>query len=430
MPPINLLDQLMSMRTREGQSGQSLRARIGSERSLGPAIGGTQPTPDGAAGIRLAFLVAGFAIACWAPLVPYARQRLNIDEGLLGVLLLCLGLGSVVAMAAAAALSNRFGTRRLIVASGLGLALTLPFLAATTSVAGLGLALAAFGLCLGTLDVAMNLNALAIEQAARRPLMSGFHALYSIGGFLGAALMTGLLSLGLPPVHGTWVGAALAAVAVLLAQSRLRDTPRSAGAPLFVRPRGIVLVMALLACVTFLVEGAILDWSALLITGSGLVAHAQGGLGFMLFSVAMTVGRLLGDAIVTRLGDRSTLLMGGTVAVIGIVAVLLANNRMLALGGFVLIGFGASNLVPVLFRQAARQKTMVATHAVATVTMAGYAGVLLGPAVIGFIANETSLTTAFWLLAGLLLIVPVGAHHICRIRAATSTLGPAADAPG
>lgn len=370
--------------------------------------------PEHRLAVRLAFLVAGFGVACWAPLVPFARQRLGVDEGTLGVLLLCLGLGSVAAMVAAGILCTRLGTRPVIVASGFGMAAVLPLLAVAGTPWSLGAALAVFGACLGSLDVAMNINALEVERAAGKPLMSGFHALYSVGGFIGAAFMTLLLSMDFEPLHATLLGAALMALAVVVAWPHVLETARSSGGALFVRPRGLVWLLALLAAVTFLAEGAVLDWSALLLTESALVAPAQGGLGFMLFSVAMTVGRFAGDAVVARLGDRRTLVIGGVVAVIGVAALLLAPVRAVAFAGFVLIGLGASNLVPVLFRRAGQQRAMPAAFAVSAVTTAGYAGVLLGPALIGFLADGIGLSTAFWLLAVLLALVPMSAARVTR----------------
>jgi predicted MFS family arabinose efflux permease len=370
--------------------------------------------PENRLAVRLAFLVAGFGVACWAPLVPFARQRLGVDEGALGVLLLCLGLGSVVAMVAAGMLSTRFGTRPVIVCSGFGMAALLPLLAVADSPWSLGLALAAFGACLGSLDVAMNINALEVERAAGKPLMSGFHGLYSVGGFIGAAFMTLLLSMDFEPLHATLLGAALMALAIVVAWPYVLETARSSSGPLFVMPRGLVWLMALLAAGTFLAEGAVLDWSALLLTESALVAPAQGGIGFMLFSIAMTAGRLTGDAVVARLGDRRTLVVGGVVAVIGVAALLLAPVRAVAFAGFVLIGLGASNLVPVLFRRAGQQAVMPAAFAVSAVTTAGYAGVLLGPALIGFLAAGVGLSTAFWLLAALLALVPLSAARVTR----------------
>jgi predicted MFS family arabinose efflux permease len=369
---------------------------------------------------RLAFLVAGFGIACWAPLVPFAKSRLGVDDGILGLLLLSLGIGSVLAMLLTGVLSARYGSRPIIIAGGLGLALVLPLLAIASSPATLALALFAFGAALGSIDVAMNIHAVEVERAAARPLMSGFHALFSIGGFAGSALMTALLSLQLGAFTCTLICSVLMLIAMLVTWPRLLRSAQTQEAPLFVLPHGSVLLLALLAAITFLVEGAMLDWSALLVIGAGLVAEAQGGAGYIVFSIAMTIGRLGGDAVVARIGDRTTLLWGSLIAIAGFVVLLTAPVAAVAMAGFLLIGLGASNLVPVLFRGAAKQTAMPTGLAVAAITTAGYAGILVGPAGVGFVARVSGLPVAFWLLAALMGLVTLSAGIVTREQARTS----------
>lgn len=361
---------------------------------------------------RLAFLIAGFGVACWAPLVPFAKQRLGVDDGVLGMLLLCIGLGSVFAMMMTGALSARYGSKPIIVAGGIGLAAILPLLTVADTPVALGIALLGFGACLGSLDVAMNIHAVEVERAAQQPLMSGFHALFSVGGFAGSLLMTFLLSMNIGMLLSASLCAVLMFGAMALARPRLIETASANDAPLFAVPRGVVLLLAALAAITFLVEGALLDWSALLLTSTGRVAAAQGGLGYMCFSIAMTAGRFGGDALTARIGDRAMVFWGGLLAIAGFVVLLTAPSAIAAMSGFVLIGLGASNVVPVLFRRAGTQQAMPSTLAVAAITMTGYAGHLLGPAGVGFVAKEVGLPGAFWLLAGLLCFVPVCARRV------------------
>lgn len=370
-------------------------------------------TPSTRLATRLSFAAAGFAMACWAPLVPFARERVGVDDGALGLLLLCLGSGSIVAMPLAGWLSARAGSRPVILCGGFGLVLMLPLLVLAASPLSLALALAAFGAALGAIDVAMNVHAVEVERHSERPLMSGFHAMFSIGGFAGAGGMTLLLSLGLSPVASALCGSTLTLAAMLLAWPRLL-LARGGGSVGFAAPRGAVLLLAVLAGVTFLVEGALLDWSALLVVGKGLVGAAQGGLGYMLFSVAMTAGRLTGDRVVAAAGNRRVLVAGGLVAILGFVLLLAAPWPALALAGFVLIGLGAANIVPVLFSLAGRQTMMPPALAVAAVTTTGYAGILAGPAAIGFVSHLSDLPTAFWLLAALLALVPAFARTATR----------------
>ncbi|CAD6529703.1 Inner membrane protein YbjJ [Paraburkholderia sabiae] len=377
----------------------------------------TSDQPAARLATRLAFLVAGFGVSGWAPLVPFAKQRLGVDDGVLGMLLLCIGLGSVVAMVITGALSARYGSKPIIVAGGCGLAVILPLLSVVSTPITLGAALLAFGASLGSLDVAMNIHAVEVERAAGKPLMSGFHALFSVGGFAGSTLMTFLLSMQLGAFESTLLCAVLMLGAIVVARSRLIETAEANDGPLFVAPRGIVLLLAALTAITFLVEGALLDWSALLITGAGLVAANQGGVGYMLFSIAMTAGRLGGDAVTARVGDRAMVFWGGVVATAGFVVLLTAPLAVIAMAGFLLIGLGASNVVPVLFRQAGSQRAMPSALAVVAITTTGYAGNLVGPAGVGFVAKGVGLPGAFWLLALLLCLVPCCARLVTAQRA-------------
>ena len=359
---------------------------------------------------RLSFFAAGFGMACWAPLVPFAKARTGVDDGQLGLLLLCIGIGSIIAMPLTGWFSARLGSKPMVLAGGIGIVLLLPILAMANNTLVLAAALLGFGASIGTIDVAMNVHAVEVERAAGHPLMSGFHALFSIGGFAGAGSMTFLFSMGFAPFTAALFGSAATMVALALAWPRLL-TARGGEPTPFVLPHGIVLLLAGLGAVTFLVEGAILDWSALLIVDAGLAAAAQGGLGYMLFSIAMTIGRLSGNRIVARFGNRSVLVWGGLLTVAGFVLLLTAPFVQVAMAGFLLIGFGASNIVPVLFSLAGRQTVMPAVLAVAALTTTGYAGILAGPAAVGFVSRNLGLPAAFWLLAALVAFVPIFARR-------------------
>ena len=352
-------------------------------------------------------------MACWAPLVPFAKARVGVDDGQLGLLLLCLGIGSILAMPLTGWLSARFGSKPMILGGGICAALLLPLLATTGSAVGLAATLLGFGASLGTIDVAMNIHAVEVEQAGKRPMMSGFHAMFSIGGFAGAGGMTLLLSTGAAPLTGALCGGAMTLAALGLAWPRLLVARGGEPIPL-VAPRGVVLLLAGLAAATFLVEGALLDWSALLIVGARLASVAQGGIGYMVFSIAMTIGRLTGDIIVARAGNARVLAGGGLLAVAGFALLLTTQTAAVAMLGFLLIGFGASNIVPVLFSLTGRQTVMPAGLAVAALTTTGYAGILAGPAVIGFVSQAIGLKAAFWLLAALMALVPMFARRAAK----------------
>ena len=370
----------------------------------------------GLVGTRLAFFVAGFGLAAWAPLVPLAKERLAVDDRMLGLLLLCLGTGSVIAMLLTSLSNARYGSRPIILAGGLGLAIMLPCLAIADTPVRLGATLFVFGVSLGSIDVAMNIHAIELERTTGRPLMSGFHAQYSIGEFTGSAAVTSLLSLQLGRLFSTLVCSALMTITIVSAWPGLLAAGSGPREPLFVLPHRSVLLVAVLAAVTFLVEGAMLDWSALLLVERDLLAEAHGGIGCMLFSMAMAAGRLSGDAVVGRIGDRATLMLGTLPIVTGFLAVVAAPVALIAMAGFLLIGLGISNVVPVLCRHAGKQKMMPAGIAIAVITTAGYAGMLVGPVGIGLVAHMFGLRLAFGMLGALMSIVTLSArmtmtHH-------------------
>ena len=355
---------------------------------------------------RLAFLAAGLGMACWAPLVPYAKARLGISDSGLGLYLICLGAGSIVAMPITGALVTRFGSRPAIMAGGAGLAVTLPLLAIAASGAALAPTLLLFGASLGTIDVAMNVHAVEVEQAAGTPLMSGFHGMFSLGGLIGAGGITTLLSIGLPPIGAAGAGAILTSLCIAFAAPRLLRTRPDRHEPMFAIPSGVVLVIGMLAFAAFLTEGALLDWSALLLTRSQALPIAQGGLGYAVFAIAMTAGRLSGDRIVRALGAVRVMLLGGVLVTAGF-AWLLLLRPYASLGGFLLVGLGAANLVPTLFSAVGRQDAMPRSLAIAAMTTLGYAGVLAGPAVIGFVSQWFGLPGAFAMLAIIMLAFPI-----------------------
>lgn len=371
------------------------------------------PSANWSAGLlatRLAFFVAGFGLAAWAPLVPLAKERLAVDDHMLGLLLLCLGTGSVIAMLLSSLSNAWYGSKPIILAGGLGLAIILPWLAIADTPLSLGATLFAFGVSLGSIDVAMNIHAIELERATGRPLMSGFHAQYSLGEFTGSAAVTSFLSLQLGPLFSTFLCSALMTIAIVSAWLGLLGTGSRQQGPLFVLPHRSVMLIAVLAAITFLVEGAMLDWSALLLVERDLLAEAHGGIGCMLFSIAMTAGRLSGDAVVARIGDRATLMLGTLPTVTGFLAVVAAPVALIAMAGFLLIGLGISNVVPVLCRRAGKQKVMPAGVAIAVITTAGYAGILVGPAGIGLVAHMLGLPLAFALLGALMSIVTLSAR--------------------
>ena len=356
---------------------------------------------------RIAFFIAGFGIAAWAPLVPFAKARANLNEGTLGLLLLCLGMGSIIAMPVAGVLASRYGCRRVLTAGTLMICLALPMLATVSSIPLLIAGLFLFGAGLGTVDSTVNLQAVIVERASGKTMMSGFHGLFSLGGIVGAAGVAGLLGLGLSPLQATLLVVVIMVVALLKAAPHLLPYGSESSGPAFAVPHGVVFFIGCLCFIVFLAEGAVLDWSAVFLSAERGLDEAYPGLGYAAFALTMTAGRLTGDAIVRRLGATRVIVIGGTLACGGLLLATLLPAWETALLGYALVGAGCSNIVPVLYTAVGKQTVMPEHIAVPAITTLGYAGILAGPAMIGFIAHGSSLNIAFVLVAVLLAALAI-----------------------
>ncbi|WP_322092610.1 MFS transporter [Paraburkholderia bannensis] len=361
---------------------------------------------------RASFFTAGFSIAAWAPLVPFVKSKLDINEATLGCLLLCLGLGSIFAMISAGTVVAKFGCRRVIVASAVAAAVTLSLLGSVSGVYATGLVLALFGAANGTLDVAINVHAIAVESTAGRRMMSGFHALYSIGGVAGAGLTALALSLGLAP-GATAVMAALILITTLAMFGRHFRNERSKNhAASLALPHGTVLLTGAMCLMLMLVEGAMLDWSALFLSGFKQMPTTHSGIGYAAFASAMTVMRLTGDWTSAKFGARQVVRWGSAIGAAGVIVAILSPSASLSILGFAIMGVGCANVVPILYSVSGAQKAMPPEHAIAATATLGYAGTLTGPAGIGFIAHSVGLPVAFGILAALLAVVSFGSNIV------------------
>ncbi|MFI3311151.1 MFS transporter [Ewingella allii] len=365
---------------------------------------------------RAIFFVTGLAMGLWAALVPYAQVRTQAEAGDLGLLLLCLGSGSLLAMFGSGRLIGRFGCRSMIVIGIALFCLMLPPLAVLSDIRLLALSLFIFGMGIGLTDVAMNVQGTLIEQASDKPLMSGFHCLYSVGGIAGAGGGALLLSVGLPPLHSTGYAVALVVLITAFFFNRLLPTGGNEDAShepgRKARPNFRLILMALMAMICFMGEGAVLDWGGVFLTQDRALALEHAGWGYAIFAITMSIMRLTGDAVVKKLGRKKVLVFGALLGIAGYLLVVLAPGWSNALIGFALVGIGVANIVPVLITLAGQEKVMPVNMSVAMVATLGYLGVLAGPAFIGFVAHLSSLTAAFAMMAALFIVISLGAYKL------------------
>lgn len=365
------------------------------------------------------FLVCGIGISSWAPMVPYAKERLGLNDSDLGLLLLLLGGGAITMMPVGGMLCHKFGSRIVMFCSGLAIAIFLPLLLIMDTVAGTGIVLFLFGAGIGTIDVAMNAHGVNVQKHYGKPIMSSLHGLYSVGGLLGSLGLGFLITSGMSAITAA-VSISVLLIAIMCWNYRflfnateekyhpgIRDPSDVPGKNPFSWLRRDVLFIGILCFAVFLAEGAMLDWSAVFLKEDRGVEEAWAGSGYAAFSVAMAVVRLLGDSIVAKFNSSMVVFWGGLIAASGFFIAVLLPWIPAALVGFILLGIGAANIVPVFFSEGSNLKNISPAVAIPVITTMGYAGQLAGPALLGFIAFYFSLPVALAFSGLLILLVAI-----------------------
>jgi hypothetical protein len=278
----------------------------------------------------------------------------------------------------------------------------------------------------------MNAHAAAVERAHGRPIMASFHAVFSAGGLVGALAGGAVAGVGVPPLLHFAGAAVLFAGVVWIAGRMLLPAATDAGgerAPTFARPSGALAALAVLGFCVLLSEGAIGDWSAIFLVQATGASPARAAWGFAAFSLAMTLGRTVGDAVTHRLGPVAVVRGGGVLAAAGLGLGLASTNLWISLAGFIAVGLGFACVFPSLVRAAARVGGTGGGAAIAAVATAGYTGYLAGPPLIGFVAQATSVRVGLGLVVLLSLVVATLAGRVApREAPATGALAPIEEA--
>ena len=363
---------------------------------------------------RFSFFGLGFATAAWAPLIPFAQQRLHFNHADFGLLLLCSGLGAMLAMPATGKIVQRVGCRVPIGFALLLLAVLLPSLSLWTSPLMMAITLFLFGTAAGSLGVALNIQAVVVEKNSLKSLMSGFHGMASLGGLAGVLTITALLALSISSVMSAFAVSLLLVIIVFLsvpysikaventsleASSKVKKSIRQR------LPQPLIILIGIACFIIFMVEGAAMDWSGIYLTQQYGVNTAFAGLAYTFFAIAMTTGRFTGHYLIRYFGEKKLLTYSAICATLGLALVSIAPHWWLVLVGYTLVGTGCSNIVPIMFSRAGRQTVMPSAVALSCVSTVAYTGILVGPAFIGMVSELIGLSTVFMALSGLLLLI-------------------------
>jgi MFS family permease len=376
-------------------------------------------TPSDFARLRMAriavsysFLTFGLSLGVWFVHIPLVAARLALEPAVLGLALLCAGIGGLVSPPIAALLMTRIGSRIACQVMTAVIALFPAALIFAPNIIVFFIVTPFVGICGGALNVAANTQAAQVEGAYGRPVMSSFHGFFSLGGLVAAAIAGILFAAGLGDGRAALaIAAVLIAGTLILARSYLPDTARPSGGatgPLFVVPSKELLTVVLICFTCTLIEGSVGDWSALYLISVKLTTDAVATTGYAMFALAMTASRFAGNPIVARLGARTTVTWGGVLIIAGMLVVVFAPWGPVSAAGFLVVGLGAANISPVLISVASRMPGMAPSLSVAMVSSAQGVGLLLGPPIIGFVAQGFGLTIALGLAAILALVIALG----------------------
>lgn len=359
--------------------------------------------------VKIGFFLNGFIFANWASRLPGLQEVYHADNGTIGLVLLASSVGAVGAMPFTGWAIIKNGSRKIMLIALLAYCAVVPLFPIMQTVPALMAIFFLEGIITGMLDVAMNSQAVMVEQKYQKPIMTSFHALFSIGMALGAwcgALFTDLtITLA---THFLIISGVSLVAAAWASRNLIFDKPDPGlkhDGPLFRLPSASLIGIGIITFCCMLGEGAMSNWSVNFMQNISLASETLAPLGLSAFATAMTIGRLFGDRVRASFGDRNMIIGGGTIAAIGLLVALTFVNPYITIGGFFFVGIGLSTIVPIAYSIAGNAKDLSPGVGLAMVTTVGYSGFLVGPPIIGFVSDWQGLRVALAMVCLLFVVM-------------------------
>jgi len=369
-------------------------------------IGSTIIAPINKLQVRIAvsvfFFCQGLAFANWASRIPDIKTSLHLSEAGLGSILLALPVGQLLTMPFSGRLVTRFGSKYVLRVAVVGYALSLTNIGLVEKPWQLALALCAFGIFGNLCNISVNTQAVHAETLYNRPIMASFHGTWSTAGFTGALIGSLMMKLDIKPYYHFWIIALFAITMMLIFNKYLLLTPTSKSASSFTKfkmPHGSLMLLGVIAFCCMSAEGCMFDWSGVYFKQ---VVKAEGSLvslGYASFMIMMATGRFTGDRLALKFGRKKMVQLSGILIFIGMMIAVLFPTIIMATIGFLIIGFGVSSIIPLMFSTAGKIKEVASGIAIATVSGIGFFGFLMGPPLIGYIAQLAGLQYSFAVIA-------------------------------
>lgn len=374
---------------------------------------------------KLAFGILGALEAAWAPMVPFVKSEMNLNDGQFGQLLLSMGLGSLIALPLVGPLVSRFGPKNIAIISGILLGLNLFGITVVDSPYLVAFMLALFGASLVSIDVASNINAVVVESIFKKPLMSGFHGGYSLGTLVGAMIVSMLLTLGLSvSMSALFMFISMSVLSLVSLQSLVSEIKtfnvensvqtQDDGKHRKLRIPPVIVVLGILCFIMYASEGALLSWTTVFATQNRGIDPKTAGYFYTFFAITMTVARFTGNSIVAKFGRRLTVVTGAVMVSLGFMITAIVPYSVGMMIGFSIIGLGAGNIVPQLVSFTGTVKGIRVQSAISLINAVGYSGILLGPVIIGHVSNMSSLECSFELLGCAVAVVALVSFFLMK----------------
>ena len=349
------------------------------------------------------FFLMGICFATWASRIPTIQQTFNLSDAQLGLMLLAIPIGSLISLLFSGWLVTRFGSKRIVINAVLLYSLLLVALGTAPSIPWLAAILVLFGMAGNTANIAVNTQAVGVEAKYERNIMASFHGLWSLAGFAAAAIGTYMIGKEVIPFHHFLyiVGFILVGIALSFQYLLPDEDGKKEKTPFFAMPDKPLFMLGLISFCSMICEGAMFDWSGIYFQK---VVHANAGLigaGYTAFMCTMATGRFVADRIISRLGFKKTIQYSGLLIATGLAIAVAFPAVTTSIIGFLLVGFGVSSVVPLVYSEAGRSKKLSPGLALAVVSSIGFFGFLAGPPLIGLVAGVSSLRVSFIIIAAM-----------------------------
>ncbi|SHG73069.1 Fucose permease [Chryseolinea serpens] len=343
------------------------------------------------------FFMHGLCFASWASRIPSIQEKLSLTAATLGTVLFALPVGFFISLPFAGWFVGKVGSKKVVVLSAVLYALSLVSIGTASQALELFFCLFSFGFFANLLNISINTQAIAVERLYKKKLMASFHGLWSLAGFTGAAVGTWMIGNGFAPFPHYVVICMVFLLANVVCSFYLvtTDEGQDEKRPLFAMPDKSLIGLGIIAFCSMMAEGAMFDWSGVYFIKVVKVKQEFTGLGYTTFMIAMAGMRFMADGLSHRFGLKKILQASGMLTTAGLLVAVLMPQMLTSLVGFFLIGMGVSSVVPLVYSAAGKSKTLSPGTALTAVSSLGFMGLLIGPPIIGFIAEATSLRISF-----------------------------------